>query len=136
MATASATRALAECVRHPLRARILARLAEGRASPKQLAGEFGIAINGLHYHVRTLEELGLIALVDERPSPGRRGPVLHFYEVEPLSVSDADWLTLPAFIRDALAEAVLRDLARGGAGGKRTAQSPPSARRANRPQGR
>jgi DNA-binding transcriptional ArsR family regulator len=136
MATASATQALVECVRHPVRARILTRLAEGRASPKQLAGEFETEINRLHYHVRKLEELGLIHLVDEQPSPGRRGPVQHFYEVQPLSLSDADWLSLPVVVRNALAEAVLRDLAHSGGGGKRTAQGPSSARRASRPQGR
>lgn len=115
MPNASATQALVECVGHPVRSRILTRLTEGRASPKQLAEEFGTAINGLHYHVRKLEELGLIHLVDERPSPGRRGPMLHFYEVKPLSLSDADWLSLPSVVRDAVAEAVLRDLARRGA---------------------
>jgi DNA-binding transcriptional ArsR family regulator len=130
MPTASATQALVESVRHPVRARILARLTEGQASPKQLAEEFGTPINRLHYHVRTLEELGLIHLVDERPSPGRRGPVQHFYEVKPLALSDADWQSLPGAVRDALTEAVLRDLARGGA------QSPSSVRRASRSQGR
>lgn len=121
MAVASATQAMVECVSHPVRGRILARLHEGRASPKQLAEEFGTAINRLHYHVQRLEELHLIELVETSPTPGRRGPMQHFYEVRPLSFSDADWLSLPVAVRDALTEAVLRDLARSGGSGKRRA---------------
>lgn len=65
---------------HPLRARILARLDMGEASPKEIAGELGEKLGNVSYHVRILARLGLIELVRETP---RRGAVEHHYRSVP-----------------------------------------------------
>ena len=61
---------------HPLRVRILAMLDERTASPNQLAGWLDASLGTVAYHVRTLEQLGLIELVDETRV---RGAVEHHY---------------------------------------------------------
>jgi DNA-binding transcriptional ArsR family regulator len=61
---------------HPLRVRILAMLDERTASPNQLAGWLGVSLGTVAYHVRTLDKLGLVDLVDETRV---RGAVEHHY---------------------------------------------------------
>jgi DNA-binding transcriptional ArsR family regulator len=61
---------------HPLRVRILAMLDERMASPNQLAGWLGATLGTTAYHVRVLEQLGLIELADETRV---RGAVEHHY---------------------------------------------------------
>ena len=82
---------------HPLRARILAHLDAGEASPKELAAALGEKLGNVSYHVRILARLGLIELVRETP---RRGAVEHHYRAVPrpeevvnvdLSLSAAGW---------------------------------------------
>ncbi len=74
---------------HPIRARALSILTERRASPKQIADELGEPVGNVSYHVRELEQLGLIELVDEER---RRGAVEHFYlAVQRPRLSGADW---------------------------------------------
>lgn len=74
---------------HPVRAQALAILTDRRASPKQIADELGERVGNVSYHVRELEQLGLIELVDEER---RRGAVEHFYEAVPRPrLSGADW---------------------------------------------
>jgi len=64
---------------HPLRVRILAMLDERKASPNQLAGWLSASLGTVAYHVRTLEELGMITLVDETRV---RGAVEHHYRAK------------------------------------------------------
>lgn len=61
---------------HPLRARILAHLGEGEASPKELSQALGEKLGNVSYHVRILADLGLIELIRQTP---RRGAVEHHY---------------------------------------------------------
>jgi DNA-binding transcriptional ArsR family regulator len=95
---------------HPLRHRILSRLNEKVASPKELAEEFGEPLNRLSYHVRTLEELECIELVSTTP---RRGAVEHHYRalVRPF-FSDDDWIALPASSRRSIIDQHLRRISR------------------------
>src|ERR671916_916702 len=65
---------------HPMRVRILAMLDERKASPNQLAGWLGASLGTVAYHVRTLQQLGLIELVDETRV---RGAVEHHYRARP-----------------------------------------------------
>ncbi len=65
---------------HPLRVRILAMLDERKASPNQLAGWLDASLGTVAYHVRTLQQLGLIELVDETRV---RGAVEHHYRAKP-----------------------------------------------------
>jgi DNA-binding transcriptional ArsR family regulator len=75
-ANASMETTLATIVAHPTRARAFSILAERTASPVEIAQEIGKDVGHVGYHVRKLQELGLIELVDERPV---RGAVEHFY---------------------------------------------------------
>jgi DNA-binding transcriptional ArsR family regulator len=67
---------LATIVAHPTRVRAFSILAERTASPVEIAQEIGKDVGHVGYHVRKLQELNLIELVDERPV---RGAVEHFY---------------------------------------------------------
>lgn len=67
---------LAAIVAHPTRARSFLILAERTASPAEIAKEIGKDVGHVGYHVRKLQQLDLIELVDERPV---RGAVEHFY---------------------------------------------------------
>jgi len=67
---------LAAIVAHPTRARCFSILAERTASPVEIAQEIGKDVGHVGYHVRKLQEMNLIELVDERPV---RGAVEHFY---------------------------------------------------------
>jgi DNA-binding transcriptional ArsR family regulator len=67
---------LAAIVAHPTRARAFVILAERTASPVEIAQEIGKDVGHVGYHVRKLQQLNLIELVDERPV---RGAVEHFY---------------------------------------------------------
>ena len=61
---------------HPLRVRILAMLDERTASPNELSGWLGATLGTVAYHVRTLQEFGLVELVKETRV---RGAVEHHY---------------------------------------------------------
>lgn len=85
--TSSMETALAAIVAHPTRARCFVILAERTASPVEIAQEIGKDVGHVGYHVRKLQELNLIELVDERPV---RGAVEHFYRaiVRPFVAED------------------------------------------------
>jgi DNA-binding transcriptional ArsR family regulator len=74
--TVSMETTLAAIVAHPTRARCFVILAERTASPVEMAQEIGKDVGHVGYHVRKLQEMNLIELVDERPV---RGAVEHFY---------------------------------------------------------
>src|SRR4051794_36963666 len=59
-----------KAIAHPLRHRILAILNERIASPKEIADELGERLPNVSYHVKTLDELGAIELVDTQPRRG------------------------------------------------------------------
>jgi DNA-binding transcriptional ArsR family regulator len=64
-------------VGHPTRLKAWAILADGVASPREIAQELRLDVSHVGYHVRKLSELDLIELVGERPV---RGAVEHFYK--------------------------------------------------------
>jgi DNA-binding transcriptional ArsR family regulator len=74
--TAPMESTLAAIVAHPTRARAFSILAERTASPVEIAQQIGKDVGHVGYHVRKLQQLDLIELVDERPV---RGAVEHFY---------------------------------------------------------
>lgn len=74
---------------HPLRVRLLALLEERAASPRQLADLVGAKLGVVAYHVRTLERLGLVELVEETRV---RGAIEHHYRsLERPKVTDQTW---------------------------------------------
>jgi DNA-binding transcriptional ArsR family regulator len=88
-----------KAVSHPLRVRILAMLAERKASPNQLAGWLDASLGTVAYHVRTLQQLGLIELVDETRV---RGAVEHHYRAKARPKLTADgWAAAPPVARQA-----------------------------------
>jgi DNA-binding transcriptional ArsR family regulator len=92
-----------------LRARILGLLQERRASPKELAGELGLPLANVAYHVRILSDLKLIRLVKKTP---RRGAIEHHYEaVGSTRINDSAWGATPAVVRDKLLSAALSEVA-------------------------
>jgi DNA-binding transcriptional ArsR family regulator len=88
-----------KAMRHPLRVRILAMLDERKASPNELAGWLGASLGTVAYHVRTLEQLGLIELVDETRV---RGAVEHHYRARERPKVTADgWAQAPPIAKQA-----------------------------------
>jgi DNA-binding transcriptional ArsR family regulator len=90
---------------HPLRIRILAMLAERRASPTQLAKLLDLPVGKVSYHVRTLHKLGVIELESTRPA---RGALEHFYVAsEPPRFSDEAWGRLDSIGKQRMLSAIL-----------------------------
>lgn len=67
---------LFKALRHPLRVRVLKVLNERASSPTKLADELNENLGNVSYHVKVLEKLDQIELVD---TAQRRGAVEHFY---------------------------------------------------------
>lgn len=116
---------LAKGLAHPIRAEILAYLNDcGIASPIEMT-RAGIGLNSsatdakkrklsnIAYHVRVLEELGLIALARQRAV---RGATEHFYEANSRMLLDLDeWSKLPPRAKnDVSIKAVEETLGRAG----------------------
>jgi DNA-binding transcriptional ArsR family regulator len=67
---------LAAVLSHPIRSRCLTMLTERTASPNEIGRLIGEDVGNVSYHVKVLQRLGMIELVDERKV---RGAVEHFY---------------------------------------------------------
>lgn len=61
---------------HPLRVRILAILEERPGSPVELSRLLDVSLGVVSYHVRTLDDLGLLKLIR---TTQRRGAIEHHY---------------------------------------------------------
>ena len=75
--------AIVLAIRDPLRRRLLAAIAEGEASPKQLEARFGETLQVVAYHVRALAFYEVIDLSETRRV---RGSTQHFYVVNDLGL--------------------------------------------------
>ncbi len=101
---------LVRALAHPLRARILEALQERRASPRELADEFGEPLGNVSYHVRTLANLKLIKLVKKTP---RRGAIEHHYvAVSSARVTDEAWASAPGVVKKAMVASALTEVGR------------------------
>jgi DNA-binding transcriptional ArsR family regulator len=99
---------LAKALSHPLRQRLLEQLSGRVASPVELARELGEPLNLVSYHVRVLEERGILELVRTRP---RRGATEHFYRAAiPAWLDDDQWSRLPESVRGLLVGRTLEHL--------------------------
>jgi DNA-binding transcriptional ArsR family regulator len=91
---------------HPLRVRILARLAERTASPNELAEWLDAPLGTVAYHVRTLRRLGLIEL---RRETRVRGAVQHHYRALPRPLlTDSAWAEASPIAKQALVGSTLQ----------------------------
>src|SRR3954464_11588775 len=105
---------------HPLRVRILGILEEQPASPVELSQVLDATLGTISYHVRQLNELGLLELVRETP---RRGAIEHHYRAKPRPKSGgASWDSVSVIAKQAVVGAELAQTTQaatraGGAGG-------------------
>ena len=99
-------RRLVKAMAHPLRHRILSRLNERVASPKELADEFVEPLGNVSYHMRILADLGCVELVRTEQ---RRGALEHYYRamMRPF-FSDREWARIPLSTRRAIHDQHLR----------------------------
>jgi DNA-binding transcriptional ArsR family regulator len=102
--------AVIKALGHPLRVRILSELKDGAASPSELSSQLDERLGNVAYHVKTLEELGLVKLTRTAP---RRGATEHWYELAALPViSERVWGDLPASLQDPVIGTVLDEIGR------------------------
>ncbi len=71
-----ADQTLIKALSHPLRAQALTILNQRVASPKEIAGELSEQVGKVSYHVKELQNLGCVELVD---TAQRRGATEHYY---------------------------------------------------------
>lgn len=91
---------LVRALGHPLRARALASFNERTCSPKEVAGELGVPVSKLSYHVKVLRECGCIELVSTMP---RRGATEHFYRGTTKSFfNDSHWEQLSKYAKNGI----------------------------------
>src|SRR4051794_12237697 len=84
---------LVKAMAHPLRYELLMRLGGRTASPNELTKEVDATLGTVSYHVRLLEELGMVELVDQQP---RRGAVEHYYRATQRAwFSKQGWAKIP-----------------------------------------
>src|SRR5947209_16576577 len=79
------------------------------ASPSQLAEELNAPLGNVSYHVRILDNLGLIKLTRKKP---RRGAIEHYYQARGRArVSDSAWSEVPGIVKEAFVDSTLRRVA-------------------------
>lgn len=105
---------LVKVVGHPIRVKALAVLADRVASPKEIALELGEKLSNVSYHVRELEALGVIELVDTKQ---RRGATEHYYRALTRQPGgEQDWRKLTLEEREAVStyfgQLIVADFAR------------------------
>lgn len=84
---------------HPVRTECLRILSDRIASPRELSELIDHDLSNVSYHVRVLDELGLIELVSEESV---RGAVAHYYKaVERPLLSQREWDQMPHELRKA-----------------------------------
>jgi DNA-binding transcriptional ArsR family regulator len=93
---------------HPLRVRILALLEERTASPRELADWLDATLGTVSYHVRALDQAGLLELVDTTQV---RGAVAHHYRarLRPRASAQA-WAAAPPIAKQADVGAALQTI--------------------------
>ena len=99
---------LVKAMSHPHRLHALKILNERTASPIQLAPMVGTTVGRIAYHVRELERLDCIELVETRPV---RGATEHFYRATARAFfSEEDWAELPLSVRHSLSGVMMTEI--------------------------
>ncbi|HWC49445.1 MAG TPA: winged helix-turn-helix domain-containing protein [Solirubrobacterales bacterium] len=99
---------LVKALNHPVRVKALTILTERTASPKEIAAEIETPLSNVSYHVRVLDELGLVEIREEESV---RGSVAHFYRaVERPLIHNPDWEKLSPRVRNAFSSYVIETL--------------------------
>src|SRR3954467_14001787 len=83
-------------------------LTERIASPKEISEQIETPLSNVSYHVRVLDELGLVEIVEEESV---RGSVAHFYKaMERQLIDNPDWEKLSPKVRSAFSGYVIETL--------------------------
>jgi DNA-binding transcriptional ArsR family regulator len=99
---------LVKALNHPVRVKALTILTEKIASPKEISAQIEMPLSNVSYHVRVLDELGLVGIVEEESV---RGSVAHFYKaVERPLIDNPDWEKLSTRVRSAFSGYVIETL--------------------------
>jgi DNA-binding transcriptional ArsR family regulator len=99
---------LVKALNHPVRVKALTILTEKIASPKEIAEQIEAPLSNVSYHVRVLDELGLVEIVEEERV---RGSVAHYYKaVERPLIDNPDWEKLSSRVRSAFSGYVIETL--------------------------
>jgi DNA-binding transcriptional ArsR family regulator len=110
---------LVKALNHPVRVKTLTILTERIASPKEISEQIDAPLSNVSYHVRVLDDLGLIEIMEEESV---RGSVAHFYKaVERPLIDNPDWERLDPKVRSAFSgyviETLMSDMAKSLAAG-------------------
>jgi len=99
---ASPSEVLLKALNHPLRRQAFKILSERVASPTEISDDLDEPLSNVSYHVRVLDELGLVEVVEEEAV---RGSVAHYYKgVEGALVDNPGWTELDSDVRNALSK--------------------------------
>lgn len=99
---------LVKALNHPIRVKALTILTERIASPKEISEQIDVSLSNVSYHVRVLDELGLVEIMEEESV---RGSVAHFYKaVERPLIDNPDWERLDPSVRSAFSGYVIETL--------------------------
>jgi DNA-binding transcriptional ArsR family regulator len=105
---------LVKALNHPVRVKALTILTERIASPKEISELIEAPLSNVSYHVRVLEELGLVEIMEEEAV---RGSVAHFYKaIERPLIDNPDWEKLDPKVRSAFSGYVIETLMSDAAG--------------------
>jgi len=105
---------LVKALNHPVRVKALTILTERTASPKEISEALEVPLSNVSYHVRVLDELGLIEIVEEESV---RGSVAHFYKsIERPLIDNPDWEKLDPRVRSAFSGYVIETVMSDAAG--------------------
>lgn len=97
---------LVKALSHPLRWQILRMINEGTSTPAGIARRIGVRTENVSYHVRVLNELGVIELVGTTPV---RGALEHHYRATQRALmTDADAAAMPPEVRRDAMQGILR----------------------------
>lgn len=99
---------LFRALNHPVRVRALTILSQRTASPKELSEQLEVPLPNVSYHVRVLDELGLVEAVEEEPV---RGALAHFYRaVNRRAIDGSLWSSLDPEVRKAASGSIVERL--------------------------
>jgi len=99
---------LVKALNHPVRVKALTILTERIASPKEVSEQIDAPLSNVSYHVRVLDDLGLVEIMEEESV---RGSVAHFYKaVERPLIENPDWQELDPKVRSAFSGYVIETL--------------------------
>ncbi|MGN6556755.1 MAG: ArsR/SmtB family transcription factor [Solirubrobacterales bacterium] len=99
---------MVKALNHPVRAKALTILSDRIASPKEISDEIDVPLSNVSYHVRVLDDLGLVEIMEEESV---RGSVAHFYKaVERPLIDNPDWEKLDSKVRTAFSGYIIETL--------------------------